>query len=561
MFVVACAAAAVLWAILAAALTVEVVTSMTRPGPARRCRLPTPFQVTVSALLGAYALTRAANPASSPPESHRATVDSADATTADDPSPLGELGEPSSRETPLGLTLPDGSWLPDPLANAITAAASVVWQQRRRDYQPDPDGRTRHLGLEPLPPTVSAVSAAADATTDPSSDVRSGTLFTPRELPAGATGMTGPGAADAVRGVIVSLFLDPDGSDTVVSTRETLEALLIPAVDASTIRTLDQFPTLAGVDELAAMNGYAGGLTLVALAPSDPESRRRLRDLLTATGAVAVLLGQWDRDRTWHVDTDGHVYPDQVDNGLIGRLCTLKPQATADLLRLAAVARGTAPEHARTAPTIRYTPPPRPGSSDAQLRLRILGKPELLHESDRITVRRAAAWPLLVYLAQHPHGATTAQLAAVIWPGERTHATRDRLYTTVSELRRNTAIGGTQPVVERDGDHYRLHPATDVDVWHLMDAIDRAARATTEQGRITAWTAVTSLYQGELAEGHRWPWIQPHRERLRRAAIDSYVGLADHAGPTTALQLLQRAAAVDPLNVYLPDRIAAVQAS
>jgi hypothetical protein len=90
-----------------------------------------------------------------------------------------------------------------------------------------------------------------------------------------------------------------------------------------------------------------------------------------------------------------------------------------------------------------------------------------------------------------------------------------------------------------------------------MNAIDRAARAATKRDRITAWTAVTNFYRGELAEGHRWPWLQPHRERLRRAAIDSYVGLADHADATTAVHLLQQAAAVDPINAYLPHRIAA----
>src|SRR5947207_10000905 len=65
-----------------------------------------------------------------------------------------------------GLDLPDGGWLPAHLAHGVDAAASLVWWQRRRRYQPrPPTGAARaDADLGPLPATVAAIQHALHAT-------------------------------------------------------------------------------------------------------------------------------------------------------------------------------------------------------------------------------------------------------------------------------------------------------------------------------------------------------------------------------------------------------------
>src|SRR5260370_39371941 len=64
------------------------------------------------------------------------------------------------RTPPPGIDLPGGSWVDLGLATAISAAASMVWIQRRRRYTPRPPSPTLRMDdpdLAPLPPVVNII--------------------------------------------------------------------------------------------------------------------------------------------------------------------------------------------------------------------------------------------------------------------------------------------------------------------------------------------------------------------------------------------------------------------
>ena len=562
LLVLAAAAAGLLWAILAVAVTIEILARTSRSERAQRWRFPGPLQVAVSGLLGAYALTRATHPAAPDHASQDAPLGPAeDGPDSNIPHSASSEATTAARQGAPGLVLADGSWIPRPLADAVTAAATTVWYQRRRDYRPDPHGRTRHLGLDPLPPTAVTVQAIveADDTASIPTDTRPGRLLHPRELQPGGIGLVGPGALDAARGLIVTLLLEA-GSADIVTTRDTLHELFPPPHSEATVPGLRKINAITDLPDTPQETGEpAPGTMLVALAPEEHGSRQHLADLLADTKATAVLVGPWPPGRTWHVDADGYIHPTS-DNDGPRRFCTLSPQTASDLLQLATTVRAQTPPTTTAEARPRYAAPPAQEAQQPVVQVRTLGQPELRYQQTAIVPRRSAAWQLLIYLAVHPEGATSYQLAKAIWPWEHPHATVKRLYTTASALRGQIIDAGAPPVIERDGTHYRLLPTTDVDLWHLMAAIDHATHPASQDDQLHAWRTVTDLYRGELATGHRWPWLQPHREQIRRAVLDAYVGLADHADQTTALDLLHHAAAVDPTNAYLRHRLNSMEA-
>ena len=162
---------------------------------------------------------------------------------------------------------------------------------------------------------------------------------------------------------------------------------------------------------------------------------------------------------------------------------------------------------------------------------------------------RRAALPVLVFLAVHPDGATSTDLAAALWPGVRPHPTH-RVHTTVNHLR--SALPDGHRSVLLAGDRYHLNPArVSVDLWQLHAAIDRAAAGDPVAHR-QALRTVVDLYTGELAAGQPWPWIDTHREALRRRVLDAVTTLAGtEPDPTTIAALRAAAARIDPYNHHL----------
>ncbi|MFI7437871.1 BTAD domain-containing putative transcriptional regulator [Micromonospora haikouensis] len=520
-----------LWTLLASitlrATTTRLIKTVQR---LRRVPLPTPMQATATGMAGAAALW-------TPTTTSTATIDA--------PTPTPTTTNHEQAAVP-GVDIP-GGWLPAHTAQQIAAASALVWLRRRRAYQPQPPGQPRHdSDLTPLPPTVTAVQAATPSTTSPTP-----TLV----LPAGGIGLTGPGAADAARGILLTTLLQalrPTGhpNTLVVTSRDDLHRLLGPHTP-----TLHHLPGLTVTDTLddaittltQTNNSSSTPPTLLTHTPTDPTTAARLATTLTHT--IGVLIGTWTHGPTWHVNADGHTRPDTSSDPT--RLCVLTDTAARDLLTVLAPTPATPPATAVPRPRPPTPAPPPASSPPKPLALQILGNPTLRADGTPLPIRRSAALQILVALAAHPDGRTTRELATTIWPGLAPHTVTRRLYTTLSDLRKDiTAIGHPSPV-EHTNDRYHLNQQhIDVDLWQLNAAIDQAATALTDPTR--AYQTIIDHYTGDIAAHHTWPWLDPIREKTRRHVIDAHTVLADHTpDPNTRLHQLQDALRLDPYNEHL----------
>jgi DNA-binding SARP family transcriptional activator len=320
---------------------------------------------------------------------------------------------------------------------------------------------------------------------------------------------------------------------------------------------------------------------LLAGSPTDPQTARRVQVLLTlgADKAVTgVLLGEWGPGATWHIGPGGLVDTDD-DRGPAARLSVLGAAATGDLLAVYREAHTprrvtTAPGDVRQAGDAGMAAPARvprqvpardgqPPSAAAprvdRVRLTALGPPVVFRPGEIAPVRwpRSAAVQVLVFLAVYPVGASSTDLAEMLWPELPTDTTTNRVYNIMRSVHEalDGAAGG--PTIVRAGDRYRLNPQhVDVDLWRLREAIRAAGASPDPTVQAAGARRVIDAYTGDLADGWGWPWLDPHREATRRHVLDAYTTLAAQSDPAAATRLLHAAAAVDPINDALRQRVA-----
>ncbi len=609
-----------LWAWLVYAVLVEVLRWLTR----RRLpqlRLPLPLYSTVGGLVGVLLLavtggsstnhadnaaTAMAAPVQPDLDAHAPAggIGEAPATgpIEADGGESGDVADRSARSVGGGVDLPEGGWVSDRLAELAAAAAATVWWQRRRRYlpgQPVPGGRRDDPDLLELPVTVAAIQQAIDQR--PAPQVRVEAPLWPWLLPAGGTGLTGPGATDAVRGLLVAALLaagrhpNPGG---VVTTADDLHELL-----GASVERYHNLPGLRVVDDIAehltqtrtVATASAAGPTLVLLTRvPGRRQRRRLADLISPpqpdhaiAGVTLAVLGAWSSDTTtWHVDADGTTLLTIAGRITVGpRLSVLSAASATDLLTLLATlaAQGRPPawtsqpavdtSSGAATPEIAPVTTPSVSGSDSHritvrppelpaLRLHLLGAVRLsTADGQDVHLARSAATQILAYLAVHPHGASSAEIARAVWPG--VPAPTSRLHTTLSALRLSLEDAAGRPVLRRDADRYRLDPATiEIDLHRLHAAADRAARARSTGERDDALRQIAALYTGELAAGQTWPWLAVPREATRRHAVDALAALADAAPDApTAIGWLHQAAGHDPDNEHLHRQLIRAQAA
>ncbi len=514
----------------------------------RRLPLPTPWQATATGMAGAAALTIATPTTPTADASHPGTTTS---TTHTDHDTVEQA------DTADGIAVP-GGWLPDDLAQQVTAAAGLVWLRRRRAYRPTrPHRHTQDAeDLAPLPATVAVIQAATGSRPTPPVPAPDGGL-PPIGFPPTGVGLTGPGALDAARGLLITALLAAMRQNTVelVITRRAVDMLLGPAAPhlqpGTGLRIVDtaaHATTLPADVTPAPSTGAEGGRRVLILDEPPPAS-------LATSGATTVVLAAWPHATTWHVEADGHTHtPDMAHAG--PRVCVLDAIATTDLLTVTGHLHPPTPDTpTQPQPQVRIPRPTAPHHDtirpDKRMLVRVLGEPALLIDGTARTLRRTAALQALVFLAVHPDGVDSHLMAEALWPGLPAHRLTGRLYTTLSEPRTAARTTTGLPIIDRTGDRYRLHPDhVDVDLWHLYRAVDHAAATLTDP--TTAWQAVVDAYNGDLAAGHTWAWLDPHREIIRRHVLDAYAPLAAAApDPRQAFAYLQDAIRVDPYNADL----------
>lgn len=245
-FDAAVCAAWLLWAGLLITVIVGVLRRVARAvrRGVRLPPLPTPLQATASGLMGATLLHPAHSgppaPPPAPPAMPAATLlltptepgpSSAPATRSPAPPPpaAGDIradppeSDGSAASVPTaggaradGVSLPDRQWVSPVLAAVVAGAATAVWHRRSAAYRPQPPAGARRTDadLAPLPDVVTTIQYRLQAPPDAYDQddpviCDGGPAPAKLGVPAGGVGLSGPGAADAARGLIAVALLGP----------------------------------------------------------------------------------------------------------------------------------------------------------------------------------------------------------------------------------------------------------------------------------------------------------------------------------------------------------------
>ncbi|HZM79907.1 MAG TPA: BTAD domain-containing putative transcriptional regulator [Candidatus Limnocylindrales bacterium] len=459
----------------------------------------------------------------SPPASHHLSASASP--TASTQATSSATADAEGTQTPAtdeavhdGVTLP-GGWITAGLATGLLAAVAMVWKRRRHRYTPTPiatpvltdddlvpplAASTRiRQALRRANPTTVEVSVAAPTVREYSAAHTKPAL--PPVGPSGADlagagglllaaglGLTGPGAHDAARAMLVAVLSsgtldDPDAQGRAIIPATTLATLI--AVSAVELGPIPRLTIAASMTEamtileeeiirrarilgeqevtdvaaLRASDAYAEPLPQLLLIADTPDPARQRR-LATAIGLGetvdigAVLLGEWPHGTTLSIAGDG------ATTGGDGRqrLAVLDTDNAAEVLTMLHEAYGDDPG-AQPARAVTSTSAPFHTQADDQLdpepvqddtggepatqipvvygarrvQVRVLGTPAVLDFSGQpVHKLRAKSVELLVYLAVNRTGAPLAQIMEALWPDASWRRASERLSTCVANLRR-----------------------------------------------------------------------------------------------------------------------------
>jgi DNA-binding SARP family transcriptional activator len=518
---------------------------------------------------------------------------------------------PTPGADPGGVSLPDGSWTPWALAFALSAAAALVWLQRRRRYTP---GDSHELPA--LPEAVVALQRAVARNpgyvqlavqAEPSAAVPPAA-----PVPPGGVGLVGDGAPAAARAALAEILAsggpgDPDARGEVIIDAATLTTLI--GSDTAAFRPWPRLHVAHDIDHALTMiedrllhrsrildeHDLTDLDTLRQRVPDEealppvllithtppPGATMRAKACMGLGGGLDVtglFLGEWDHGPTVDVDASGHT---QLIAGtpampLPTRMAVLQPAAaTAIMLTLHEAHTGEPPAtalpasppgpsgqpqadqppHGQGASREALDPPIAP--SAAKARLRVLGEPGIDNVTRPGRALRTKARELAVYLACHPDGAPTREIGEYLEPDAKLSQADERVHTNASNLRHvfGRAAGPIKYgyVVKYMG-LYRLDPARiAVDLWDLRDLLHHAALASGQRRRDLLQQAC-NLCRGPLAQGHNYEWIEPHRETARRLTTEAHLLLADDLlpdDPQATSDLLDKAIRLDRYNEQL----------
>jgi DNA-binding SARP family transcriptional activator len=512
-----------------------------------------------------------------------------------------------------GVHLPGAGFVPWALAVAITAAAALVWLQRRRRYVPNDEWDDG--GPPELRPLVNELQRQVVRRPELTlhTDLAERAAAVP-PLPlflAGGIGLLGGGAHAAARAALISMLAsggpqDPDHRGEVIIDSTTLTILIgtgaanlgpglrlhvaddldgaLTAIETRLLhrsRVLDEH-ALTDLDMLRQHAPDEEALPPIMLVCETPPAGARMRAkvalaLGTDLQVSALLLGEWAHGATIEVSPDGHtrLASGQPSEPVPPRLPVLEPDAAVQILTtlreaqtgkppvLASPALPVTPVplHAsRTATPAEEVPTPpavtTPEPDSGPARLRVLGPPRIEDVTGPGRPLRAKALELAVFLACHPDGVATREIGEYLEPDARISQADQRVHTNASNLRHVLARAGgvKNGYVVKSAGRYRLDPATvDVDVWQLRDVL-RSATIATGPRRRGLLTTACDLYTAPLAEGQDYEWLQPHREMVRRWGTEAHLLLADDlldSNPQAASDLLDKAIGLDRYNEAL----------
>ncbi|MFG2043932.1 BTAD domain-containing putative transcriptional regulator [Dactylosporangium sp. NPDC048998] len=189
------------------------------------------------------------------------------------------------------------------------------------------------------------------------------------------------------------------------------------------------------------------------------------------------------------------------------------------------------------------------GGSPDRVRVAVLGQPRIMDPAVDGEPLRAKSLELLTYLIARDGAAGQDAILDDLLPDAPAKKAPHRLHTYVSNLRRvlkhtGGATAGQRRYVELVAKRYVLdRDAYDVDLWQMQAAVAEAATATQPAERVAALRRAVATYEGPLADGAGYEWVEPYREAARRQALDAAEALADalHDKPAEALAVLTAA--------------------
>ncbi|WP_371409329.1 LysM peptidoglycan-binding domain-containing protein [Micromonospora zamorensis] len=332
--------------------------------------------------------------------------------------------------------------------------------------------------------------------------------------------------------------------------------------------------------------------TVLIAAPTAAHERTRIAALLTQGHRLdihGVLLGAWPDGDTILVAEDGstsmikHDAKQHSCPSAVGRLSVINRSETTELLRLlaeshtgepqppapaqrtpldglvgAAHAPNPTPENSAAAHPHECRdhagnqPQPagddRPCSTGVRVDVRVLGGARIV-DMDTTTPLRAKALELLVYLVVQDGNAAQDNILDDLLPDAPASKAPHRLHTYVSALRKTLVLtGGPATYLTHPSRRYALNRAAlDTDLWRMRTALRDAALATTDADRTAALQRAVDAYDGTLADGFDYEWIEAYREGIRRQALDAHLALAAAIpDPAQALAVLEAAMRHDP---------------
>jgi DNA-binding SARP family transcriptional activator len=374
----------------------------------------------------------------------------------------------------------------------------------------------------------------------------------------GLTTLTGPGAEEFARAVVVSTLLRCPASDLRVlvdaSTAEELFGSTLPSfpgldVVAQPGEVLDEIQTervqrsriidSADVNDFAAYRAAPTDELLAALLvvsrPAD-EDADRWADLIdggSRLGIGAILLGGGSvGGSAIDVAADGTVVSAGADSRHLegAELYRLTEADSSPILWEIAEARTlSGPEEPDIAPRVEPFPVDAVISTiEARVRLRLFGPMTIEVGAGPIrTGLLDKAREFCAYLTLHPEGVRRERALEDIWGDVDIDKRQDRFSAAVSSLRRCLRTALRAPDVEVvccEGDRYFLQEGLfNVDLWRFQTSLAPTDDDVEVGERLR--DALTA-YRGEFVQDAPWEWVEDHRESLRRQALNAAVKLA-----------------------------------
>ncbi len=164
---------------------------------------------------------------------------------------------------------------------------------------------------------------------------------------------------------------------------------------------------------------------------------------------------------------------------------------------------------------------------------------------------RAKALELLVYLIVHDGAARHDAILDDLIPEAPASKAPHRMHTYVSSLRqalRRTSGHGANFVNHTPLQYTLTVRLFDIDLWRMRDALRQAQHATDPHTRAAALRRAIDTYQGPLADGFDYEWIEPYRHAIGQQILDAHLALAEtlDGQPTQQLPILHAAIDLDP---------------